>query len=32
MLNFDGEKSSFYYIQNALKVPDFRPFLGFPDM
>jgi hypothetical protein len=32
MLNFDGEKYSFYYIQNALKVPDFRPFLGFPDM
>lgn len=32
LLGFDGETYSFCYIRNALQVPGFRPFLGFPDL
>jgi hypothetical protein len=30
-LAFDGSTHSFCYIENALRTPDFRPLLGFPD-
>ena len=32
MLSYDGGAYSFHYIRNALDVPGFRPFLGFPDL
>jgi hypothetical protein len=32
MLSYDGQTYSFHYIRNALDVPGFRPFLGFPDL
>ncbi|BCI84598.1 hypothetical protein MTY66_62230 (plasmid) [Mycolicibacterium sp. TY66] len=32
LLSFDGQTYTFRYIRNALTVPGFRPFLGFPDL
>ena len=32
MLSFDGQTYSYSYIRNALKMPEFRPFLGFPHL
>lgn len=32
LLSFNGDTYSFWYIRNALRVPGFRPFLGFPDL
>lgn len=32
LLTFDGQTYTFRYIRNALAVPGFRPFLGFPDL
>lgn len=32
ILNFDGMTYTFCYIQAALSAPDFRPFIGFPDL
>lgn len=31
-LSYDGHSYRFHYIRNALRVADFRPFLGFPDL
>lgn len=32
LLSFHGHMYTFRYIRNALTVPGFRPFLGFPDL
>lgn len=32
LLSFDGQTYTFRYIRNALTVPGFRPFLGFPHL
>jgi len=32
MLSYDGQNYRFHYIRNALRVAEFRPFLGFPDL
>lgn len=31
-LSFDGRSYRFHYICNVLRVADFRPFLGFPNL
>jgi hypothetical protein len=31
-LTYDGEAYRFGYIRNALRIEDFRPLLGFPDL
>lgn len=32
LLSFDGEHYEFHYIDNARRVPDFSPFVSFPDL